>query len=146
MLKIALLSALCAMPLKPIDIASGVEDEDLADTPETDVINMNAGQPTNQLSLTLSVTAGTSTRVQVVCYESNESASDFGPVPLCDSATPAACKPDLREFTLSDYTAVSGVIHIASRWPIVKQFAQCTADDPDDGTGTVTITGARSWQ
>lgn len=142
---LALALTLALPPDKAIQIASGVAGEDLADTPMTDVINMEASSPTNQLSLLVAVTPGTTTVVDVRCYESVNGVV-FAPVPLCDSASPSACVPDVRRFTLANFVAASGVYYLASRWPILKKYAKCSADDPNDGTGTVVITGERSWQ
>jgi hypothetical protein len=142
---VLVLALALALPPKVTLIASGVDGEDLADAPVTDVINLDEGGPhTVQLSLTLAVTPGTSTRVRVACYQSMISTGAFGAVPLCDVASPSTCVPDVREFTLSDYAAVSGVKYINTNWLIPQQFAKCSADDPDDGSGTVVITGSRS--
>jgi hypothetical protein len=126
-----------------IAIASGVAAENLADTPVTDSINMEASRPTNQLSLTLSVTPGTSATVNVYCEESLDGTT-WSRISLCDNATPSTCKPELRTYTFADYAGATKVI--ASRWPIAKKYARCSTDDPLDGTGTITITGTRSWR
>lgn len=128
-----------------VSISTGVTDADLADTPTTAAINMEASRVTNQLSLTLAVTPGTTTAVDVQCYESTNGVN-FEQIMICDTASPSACKPDIRRMTLSDFTASSGVYYLAVRYPIAKKWAQCSADDAADGTGTVTITGARSWR
>jgi len=142
-MKTLLLALLLAAPQASIALTvamTGVNGEDLADTPMTDAINMEAGQITNQLSLTLTVTAGTSTRVVVTCYESEDNVT-YGRVSVCTSAASASCAPDIREFTLADYSG-----SISSRWPVTKKWIKCSADDPDDGTGTVIVTGARSYR
>jgi len=140
-----LLAAQSYIPLTATQ--TGVDGENLADTPLSDPIHMEAsGYITNQLSLTFAVTAGTSTRIQVTCYESELKTSAYAQVSFCDTAPTSNCQPDVREYTLADYTAVGGVLYIPSRWGIKKAFAKCSADDPDDGNGTVVITGTRSWQ
>lgn len=146
--KFFLLAFLLAAPTNTVILTTsttGIAASDLADTPLSLSINMQAGVRTNQLDLTLAVTAGTSTRVRVTCYDSVDD-SVFAQMIFCDSASPSACFPDVREFTLSDFSAVGGVIYIPSRWAVTKQYVKCSVDDPDDGTGTVSLTGARSWQ
>lgn len=127
---------------------TGVDGEALSGTPVTDPINMHKTTAANQLSLNLEVTPGTTTVVTVECFESNVTggASGFGAITVCDTASPANCVPDKRRYTLADYTTVSGKKHIASRWALRKRWAQCRADDPNDGSGTVKITGTKSWQ
>jgi hypothetical protein len=148
---ILLVSSLAlAQPARPSiaisSTVSGVAAEDLADTPVTDAINMEAGQVSNQLSLTLSITPGTSLLVDVSCAESSDG-TNYGAIVLCDSDDPSACVPDTRRFTFSDFTAdASGDYQISTRWPVTKKWVKCTVDDPADGTGEITITGSRSWQ
>lgn len=127
---------------------SGVSGESLSATPMTDTINMETVKPTNQLSLTLTITPGTTTVVRVRCYQSLSGASgSWGPLPVCDAAVPiSSCVPDVRSFTLSDYTTVGGVKVITTNWWVKQKYAQCSVDDPNDGTGTVVVTGSRSWQ
>jgi hypothetical protein len=124
---------------------SGIDGGDMADTLLSNAINMESGRVCNQLSVTLAVTAGTSTRLTLQCFEAGQG-EGFQPIPFCESAASAACGPDIRTFTMSDYTAAGGVIWISSRWPVTKRWAKCQIDDPDDGTGTVIMTGVRSWQ
>jgi hypothetical protein len=124
---------------------SGVAAADLADTPLTNSLNMEAGQITNQLSLTLAVTPGTSLIVDVRCYESQDG-TNWGQISHCDSLATSTCVPDLRRYTLANYATVSGVKYIPTRWAITKKYTRCSVDDPADGDGTVTITGARRWQ
>lgn len=144
-LALLLIPALAGAQEKSIPISTGVEDADLADTPATSAIHMEASQVTNQLSLTVAVTPGTTTVVDVWCEESVNGVN-FDQIAVCDTASPSACSPDVRRFTLADYTAVSGVYYLAVRYAITKKWARCKADDAADGTGTVTITGARSWR
>ena len=145
---LVLLLALAAPADKGVPITvseSGIDDGAMADTLLTNAINMEAGRVTNQLSLTLAVTEGTSTRVTVQCFEAG-TGEGYQAIPFCTNAASAECAPDIRTFTLSDYTAAGGVIWITSRWPITKRWAKCQIDDPDDGNGTVDVTGVRSWQ
>lgn len=142
-MKTLLLLGLLAYPNPAIDIVSGVATENLADTPVTDTINMEATRATNHLSLSIAVTPGTSLTVNVYCEESTD-ASVWSRVSLCDSLTPSTCKPEVRTYTLADYAGTIKVI--SSRWPIAKKYARCAVDDPLDGDGTVTITGSRVWR
>lgn len=151
MIRALLLASLLTQYQAGFSITSGVSAEDLADTPAINVVNMWEGtrEGTNTLALTLAVTEGSTTQVDVRCYESSTwnglTYAGFAPIELCDSATPkSACSPDVRNFTLSNYTAVDGVKYIKTRWETRDQFVYCTADDPDDSTGTVTITGTRT--
>lgn len=126
---------------------TGISAANLSATPLSSAIDMQGdGKITNQLSLTIAVTAGSSTRIQVTCYESSSKTASFAQISFCDNSSPSNCNPDVREFTLSEYTAVGGILYIPSRWGIKKQWAKCSVDDPDNGTGTVTLTGTRSWQ
>jgi hypothetical protein len=145
------IAALCsASAYYPITAAkTGVTAKALSGTPTTEAILMAGPQTygaelvaTPQLSLTLAVTPGTTTVVDVRCYESQDGAN-FDAISICDSTVPkAACTPDIRQYTLS---AFSGTVrYIPSRWVVTKKYVKCSADDPNDGSGTVTITGSRS--
>lgn len=138
-----LLATLALQPAPSYSIASGVAAENLADTPVMDAVNMEASTATNQLSLTLAVTPGTSLTVDVYCEES-VAGTTWSRISLCSSVTPSICQPELRGYTLADYDGT--VKAISSRWPITKKFARCAVDDALDGDGTVTITGTRSWR
>lgn len=129
----------------------GVNGENLSDTPVTDAIPMwgdvTAAKIMNQLSLTLTVTAGTTTTFTVKCAESESGAANtWAQITKCDSSAAAACAPDVRTYTIANYTTQNGTKVIASRWGVKKQYVQCTLDDAADGTGTVVITGTRSYQ
>jgi hypothetical protein len=126
-----------------VPLVTGVTAASLSATPTTAAIDMEAVHPTNQLSLTLAVTPGTSLTVDVRCYESNNSTT-WDQISFCDTASPSACIPDVRRFTLASYAGT--VKYLPSRWALTKKYARCSVDDPADGTGTVTITGTRSWQ
>lgn len=121
---------------------TGLTGSALSGTPTTSALNLEASQVTRQLSLTLAVTPGTSLVVDVRCYES-QNASVWEEIVICDSATPkAACVPDVRQFTLASYTGV--VKYFTSRWELTKKYVKCSFDDPEDGSGTITVSGARS--
>lgn len=140
---ILLLLALLSAPQAVVPILaaeSGVSAENLADTPVTDAINMEASQITNQLSLTLAVTPGTSLILDVSCYESQDG-TNWDQISVCSSG---ACAPDVRRYTFSAYAGA--VKYLPTRWSITKKWVQCSTDDPADGTGTILITGARSWR
>lgn len=130
---------------------TGLSAEAIATTATSSAVHMEKnGYVTNQLDLTIAVTPGTSTRVRVWCTESDAMASGYAQFSTCRSATVSGavemCTPTVREFTLADYTTVSGVKYIATRMHISKPWAKCNLLDPDGGSGTVTVTGTRSWQ
>lgn len=125
----------------------GIEASVLADTPLSEPIDMEANSlRTNQLTLTVIVTPGTTTRVQVTCYESHSSTSNIAQLSFCDTASPSACVPDVRTFTLANYATVDSLKYIKTRWIFTERWAKCSVDDPDDGTGTVSVSATRSWQ
>jgi hypothetical protein len=125
---------------------TGIDGEALADTPRSNAINMEAQYTCNQLSVTLAITPGSTTRVTLQCFEAGQG-EGLQAIPFCVGGASSSCEPNIREFTLSKYTAdASGVIWITSRWSITKRWAWCTVDDPDDSDGTVDMTGVRSWQ
>jgi hypothetical protein len=126
-----------------IPLVTGVTAANLSATPTASTLNMEEGSSTNQLSLTLAVTPGTSLIVDVRCYES-ANGTTWDQISFCDTASPSACIPDVRRYTLASYAGA--VKYIPSRWAVTKKYARCSADDPADGTGTVTVTGTRSWQ
>lgn len=142
------LIALAAPAERGIPIPSsvtGIDGANLADTPLSNPINMEESSVCNQLSLTLAVMAGTSTRVQVQCYEAG-TGEGFQAIPVCGGSNPGVCEPDIREFTFADYIPVGGVTWITTRWIATKKWMKCSVDDPDDGDGTVEVLGVRSWQ
>lgn len=149
MLKVTLAALLIAAPVKSIHHSAaslGVSGADLADTPTTNAINMEEGSWMNQLSLEIAVTPGTSLVVDVRCYESYNG-TDFGQIAICDTSPTSACIPDVRRFTLADWTADGdGVKHLVSRWPTTKRFIRCSVDDPADGDGTVSIVAVRTFR
>jgi hypothetical protein len=146
---IALL-ALAADQSVPLSLeTTGISSAALSGTPTTNSIDMEAqvsgvARVTNQLALTLAVTPGSTTAVVVKCYESSNN-STWGQVGLCDSKAPtSSCAPDARQFTLADYTTVGTLKLITTRWSFKQRFAKCSAYGA--GTGSVSITGSRSWQ
>jgi hypothetical protein len=124
------------------NLTTGVSAASLADTQTTSWMSMNNGDNTfsSQLTLYLDVTAGTSTRVQVQCKGST-SASGGSWASVCypgaSSGDPDACQIDVREYTLSAGTAIK------SEWRVNSPYVLCQFDDPDDGTGTITVTAQR---
>ena len=146
MLPIAALAGEAVVPL--LVATTGVDGESLSATPVTDAIDMLDNSASNQLAITLAVTSGTSTRVRLYCSEGESSTvASMAQINLCDAVAPvSSCAPDTREYTLSNYTASGGVRYITARFGFKKRWASCTVDDPDNGTGTVVITGTRSWQ
>lgn len=144
---LVLLAAFLAFPPDlPIAITAtdtGINGGSMSATLVSNGINMTATRQTNQLALTLLVTPGSTTRVQVYCDESTDKAK-WSQINTCDSA--GACTLDKRTYTLSGYATVGGTKAIASRWAPRRTWVRCTVDDPDDGTGTVILTGERTWQ
>ena len=138
-----------SVPLSVDD--TGVSKAALSGTPTTRSIDMEGAaagstvaRVTNQLSLVLAVTPGTTTTVLVRCYESSNN-STWGQIGLCDSSTPTSiCGPDARQYTLSDFATVGGMKTIATRWAVKARFAKCSFYGA--GTGTASVTGSRSWQ
>ena len=130
---------------------TGVNGENLQDTPVTDAINMHlspsgSGAPvvTNQLALTLAVTPGTTTSITLLCSESEtNTVASMSKINRCPSG---ACTPDVRTYTLTNYVTVSGVKYITARFDVRKKWVACTLDDAANGSGTVVVTGTRSWQ
>ena len=126
---------------------TGLSGDAIATAALSDPIDMEAqGKRTNQLALTVEVTPGTTTRIRVTCYESSSKTNGYAQVCFCNTTSPSTCKPDLREFTLSDYATVSGKKYIKTHWGIREQWAKCSVVDPDGGSGTVSVYGTRSWQ
>lgn len=148
--KLLLMSSLAALPQSKVVLSvadTGVSAAALADTPETLPINMEAVRLTNVLSLILRVTPGDSTGVVVTCYESDKG-SVWAQMVLCDYGEPSSsCKPDSRTYTLSDWTAAAdGNYYLPTHWSSTKELVKCSVDDPGDGTGTVSVTGDRTYR
>ena len=123
---------------------TGVSNLSQSTTPVTRPIDMELTTVTNQLSLTLAVTPGSSTALVVKCYESGNN-STWAQIGLCDSVAPTSeCQPDARQFTLANYTTVGGMKIIATRWSVKQRHVKCSAYAT--GTGKISITGSRSWQ
>lgn len=130
---------------------TGINGENLQDTPVTDAINMLASPAggssslrTNQLALTLNITPGTTATITVFCSESESSTvNTMAKINRCPGGT---CTPDVRTYTLSDFATVSGKKYITARWHVTKKYAACTLDDAANGSGTVIVTGTRSLQ
>jgi hypothetical protein len=125
---------------------TGVDGESLSDDPVTDAINMHGSNViSNQLAMSFAVTPGTSATVTITCDESDDAATWLA-IPLCDAAAPSNCAPDRRTYTLADWSTVSGVKYVTSRWYTPRRYARCKISDASDGSGTVVVTGSRSWQ
>lgn len=147
---ISLLVPRAALAQSVIDITaakSGINGESLADTPVSDAIDMLEERWANQLSLTLTVTPGTSTTFTVRCYGSETgAASTWAQISFCSAAAASTCGPTVRTYTLADYETQNAKKVIESDWPARKRWVQCKLDDAADGTGTVVVTGTRSRQ
>jgi hypothetical protein len=125
---------------------TGVTAASLSATPHTLPIDMAEMDVTNTLSLTVTVKPGTSRAVRIWCDESDDK-SKWAVVTVCDPGLAvSSCAPDKREFLLADYDSVGGRKILSTRWSIKKRWARCHVDDPDDGSGTATVEGTRSWQ
>jgi len=147
---IFVLAILAADPSVPLSIeTTGVSGAALSGTPTTLPIDMEGAvsgtaRVSNQLALTLAVTPGSTTAIVVKCYESANN-STWAQIGLCDSVAPTSgCAPDARQFTLSSYTTVGSIKTIASRWSVKQRYAKCSVYGA--GSGTVSVTGSRSWQ
>lgn len=123
---------------------TGINGEDMADSPVTDSVNLMGAYPTDNICWTAIVTAGSSTRLVVSCEDTGDNgsgtaiAADWAVMSVCDNTVPnAVCKPDKREWTLADG------LKIKTCWNYRSAHIRCTFDDPDDGTGTVVVTGQR---
>jgi hypothetical protein len=147
---ILVLSFLAALPANATSIVlsvdtTGVSNASVSGTPAMKPIDMEGTADTNQLSLSLAITPGTTTAVVVKCYES-ENNSKWAQISLCDAVAPTSdCQPDARNFTLANYTTMpTGQKVIASRWSVKQRYARCSVYGA--GTGKVSISGSRSWQ
>jgi hypothetical protein len=149
MIKSLLAAALLLSAADPSALSAadtGVNGASLSATPRTSRIPMCLDAARyNQLSLTLTVTAGSSTTTVVKCFESETgNANTWAQISICDGNAAAACAPDTRTYTLSEYDTQNSKKVIDSNWRFKKCYALCTATA--SGTGTVVITGTRSWQ
>lgn len=125
----------------------GISAANLSDTPVSSAIDMENTVASNQLSLTISITPGTTTSITVRCSDSvDNSSNSYSQIGICDGNASATCAPDIRTYAMSDYTTQTGKKIISSNWRTKKRYVKCTLDDAADGTGTVTVTGTRSWQ
>lgn len=150
---LALLTTLALPPAVPtlpegVAITSstfGISSAKVDASPTSAVIDMRGdGYATNQLSLSLVIWPGSTTAVTAQCFESPDG-TYFDEITVCDTASPSACLPDKRTYTLSNYTATSDASkRIASRWAITKRYVKCKVTG--SGTATLYVSAVRSWQ
>lgn len=153
MIKTLLLIGLLAAPPVPprnegFDIPSttfGISSAAIASSPTSAAIDMRGdGYTTNQLSLSVVIWPGSTTVATVQCFESADG-TNFDEITICDTASPSACIPDKRAYTLSGYTAnADSSKRIASRWAIKKRYGKCKVTG--SGSGTLYVSAVRSWQ
>lgn len=148
LLLLLLLGAATPLDIPATQYGTGVNGLALSQTPKTIPIDMwAAATVSNQLELSLAVTPGTTASVVVKCQQSaTAAANSWSQITLCDGNASANCDPDKRTYPLANYDLQGTVKNISSNWKVTKRYVQCSADDPLDGTGTVVITGTRSWQ
>lgn len=121
----------------------GVSGENLADTPVTDAIAMDAASDRfrNQIVLQVLVTWGTSTYVDAKCQGSFDG-TNYTWIDKCIGANPVTCKPLVWRWQAADNA--DGLLELAA--PNGYKWYKCQVDDPLDGTGTVSILAGRSNQ
>lgn len=145
---LASLAAIAAANDYPVSLtaaALGVSGENVVDTPYTDPVDMWNATMSNQISMTWTLTAGTTTAVTMGCSQAEaNTATAYAPVPLCDTTSPSVCVPDVRSMTLSSFTASGSTYALSADWPVTKRYVKCYVNGT--GTGTVVATGTRSWQ
>ena len=117
----------------------GINGENLKDTPVSDPINMQGRWNTNQLTLMMAVTPGSSTQMIVTCDVSLLELAGYKPIQRCTSGDPHVCVPKRWKYNLANEV---GPLNVPSNYPWIK----CTFDDPDNGTGTIVVTAIRGVQ
>ena len=107
---------------------TGISGSNLSTTPESNAIDLLKWKrnQSNTITWKMAITAGSTTRVQVRCYETdNADGTHKSSIEFCDGAQPTSnCGPDKREFTLSNYTAEGGVIYIRTRYTFRDQIGR----------------------
>ena len=123
----------------------GVNGESVSGAPYTDAIDMWDQVSTNQITMTWTVTPGSTTVVTMGCSQApSDTATAYAPIPLCDTASPSVCVPDVRSFTLASFTASGSTYALTADWPVTEKWVKCYISGT--GTGTAVATGTRSWQ
>jgi hypothetical protein len=112
----------------------------LADTPETEAVPMAAHGQMTQLTLRYTITWGTSTKMTVKCKTSASEASGYTWVDACQyDGTYHQCKPLVWRWDSTNSPDGLATLELRSN----ARYVICVSDDPDDGTGTVVVTGTR---
>jgi len=115
----------------------GINGEDLADTPVTDVISLYGPQGwATEVLLIWSVTPGDSEDVAVSCQESTDG-TVWGWIPHCTDASPAVCTKGRATYEIDGAITVWETL-VKARAPRLR----CYLDDPADGTGSVASASA----
>lgn len=113
--------------------STGVNGEDLADTPVTDSIPHKAGEAVIFNAL---VTPGTTSDMTVSCEESPDN-SNWSWIPECVGGTTKTCGKAVLDFPdIETVTDVSVIVHGT------QGYVRCTFDDSADGTGTLILYGS----
>jgi len=122
---------------------TGITSGNLKDTLVTDWIDMRNGDGSvsTQLTLFVDVTAGTTTQMRITCQASETEQRGWW-LQTCRPAEtygdPGYCQKDDRKFI------ISGDTYIKSEWHLAANFIKCTLDDPDNGSGIVSVTATRT--
>jgi hypothetical protein len=112
-------------------VSSGINSENLQDSPVTDTIPHKAG---DIVYFDVTITAGTSTNFTVTCEESPNGSNWFW-IPECTNANPRVCTQATLSFTFG--SILGWVIDVAS----VQPYIRCTFDDAANGSGTLVVRG-----
>lgn len=138
---------LLALPASAADLQQlsstylGVAAANLADTPTTNAIPMDANGLMSQLSLNATVTWGTSTEVVAKCKHSQTSTGTYVWIDYCyPDGTYVQCKPLQWRWNSTD--SADGLLNLELRSNYA--YVKCQYDDAADGTGTITLTGTRA--
>ena len=96
----------------------------------------------NQAKLGLAVTWGTSTDFDGRCYEGPESNGPWSLMAICTPGTKNDCKPKVWNWTAANWPL--GAINL--RLPVTDRWYYCEFWHTGAGTGSITVTGAKSRQ
>lgn len=102
----------------------------------------DAGRFSNQAKLHLDVAWGTSTAFTGTCWEGPETLGPWALMGSCTQNTNFDCVPKVWAWTAADWPL--GEINM--RLPITDRYYYCQFWHTGAGTGTITITGAKSRQ
>ena len=122
---------------------TGINGDDLADSPETNAINMEDFALYTRLTLYAKVTQGTSTKVYVTATASNDGVTYYEIPQAASAVTDGNLVMDEMEMR---WTIGGNRNLIVDLKDLNHKFIKVKFDDPDDGTGTVIVTGFKSEQ